>query len=88
MVILRRKLVASVDVHEKAYEKGYIQGTNAGHGQGRRDGFKEGYEKGFREGYKKGWRNGFEKGWGTGFKKGREGEWLRMAAREKLFGNR
>ncbi len=71
-MILRRKLVASVDVHEKAYEKGYIQGAKTGWRQGRKDGFKEGYEKGFREGYKK----------------GREAEWLRMAEREKLFGSR
>jgi flagellar biosynthesis/type III secretory pathway protein FliH len=61
-VILRRKYVASVDVDEKAYEKGYMLGSNSGYGQGRRDGIKEGYERGFREGYKKGWGIGYKKG--------------------------
>ena len=70
-MILKRKYVSSEDVGEKAYEKGYMLGSNSGYGQGRRDGIKEGYERGFREGYKK--------GWGIGYKKGHE------TAREKVL---
>jgi len=55
--------MASKDECERAYEKGYITGANAGYGKGNRDGYKEGYEKGLSEGYKKGSDAGYKKGY-------------------------
>jgi flagellar biosynthesis/type III secretory pathway protein FliH len=61
--VLKGSTMASKDDCERAYEKGYITGANAGYGKGNRDGYKEGYEKGFHEGYQRGRDAGYKKGY-------------------------